>query len=80
MHYIIGLGLIAVLVGFAFGENAARTVVGAALAGGAVLVLTFVGTMLYVVHRDNAKYHAWQERTASCVKLANAMPLTGDCR
>lgn len=32
MHFLIGLGLLSVLVGFVLGENAARVFVGAVLA------------------------------------------------
>ena len=39
MHFLIGLGAIAVLIGFAFGESAARAFVGAILALGALTIL-----------------------------------------
>jgi hypothetical protein len=79
MHILIGLGIVAALVGFAFGERAAQAVVGVTLATLALLAVTFFGTMIYVVHRDNAVYAVNRQRTA-CVKMADAMPLTGDCR
>lgn len=80
MHLLVGLAAVGALVWFAFGERVAQTVVGLGLAVFAGLFLVFVCTMLYVVHRDNAVYAAHQERTASCVKMADAMPLAGDCR
>jgi hypothetical protein len=44
MHHAIGLGLLVVLIGFAFGERTARRVVGAALIIAAL-------ALLYVVAR-----------------------------
>lgn len=42
MHYIVGLGVVAVLVGFAFGEKAARFMVGAVLSCTAFLGMALV--------------------------------------
>lgn len=40
MHFLIGLGILAGFIGFAFGENAARAFVGIVLAGAAVLAIS----------------------------------------
>lgn len=42
MHFIVGLGVLAVLVGFAFGEKAARYMVGAVLSCTAFLAMALV--------------------------------------
>lgn len=77
IHFIVGIAAVGALVWFVSGERMARAFVGAALAALAVVVLLFVGTMLYVVHRDNAAHTAGRARTASCVKVMNT---TGACR
>ena len=46
MHILIATGILAALVGFAFGENAARVFVGVALAGLALFVLGIVGLVV----------------------------------
>lgn len=45
MHILIGVIALAVLVGFAFGPNAARMLVGVILALGSMAVLAFVGSI-----------------------------------
>lgn len=40
MHFLIGLGIMAGFIGFAFGENAARAFVGIILAGAAMLAIS----------------------------------------
>lgn len=40
MHFLIGLGILAGFIGFAFGENAARAFVGIILAGAAMLAIS----------------------------------------
>ena len=45
MHLMVALGIIAGLIGFAFGETAARVVVGGALIA---VTLFFVGLVLLV--------------------------------
>lgn len=42
MHYLIGLGVLAGFIGFAFGEDAARIFVGIVLAGAAMLAVAVV--------------------------------------
>lgn len=42
MHFLIGLGVLAGFVGFAFGEDAARIFVGIVLAGAAMLAVAVV--------------------------------------
>lgn len=46
MHALIGLGILAALVGFAFGERAARLFVGVVLAFGALAVLGVVALVV----------------------------------
>lgn len=41
MHFLIGLGILAGFIGFAFGEDAARIFVGIVLAGAAMLAIAF---------------------------------------
>lgn len=42
MHHALGIGLLVYLISYAFGETTARTVVGAVLIAGA-LVVAYVG-------------------------------------
>lgn len=42
MHFMIGLGILAGFIGFAFGEDAARIFVGIVLAGAAMLAVAVV--------------------------------------
>lgn len=42
MHFLIGLGILAGFIGFAFGEDAARIFVGILLAGAAMLGVAVV--------------------------------------
>jgi len=39
VHFLIAIGIIAALIGFAFGENAARAFVGVLLGVGALAIL-----------------------------------------
>jgi len=41
MHFLVGLGILAGFIGFAFGENAARAFVGIILAGAVALAIGF---------------------------------------
>ena len=47
MHVLIGIGLLAAFIGFAFGETAARMFVGTVLAAFAGVVLLFAYEVLH---------------------------------
>ena len=48
MHFLIGLGVLAGMIGFAFGENAARAFVGGILAIAATLALFVAYLIVWV--------------------------------
>lgn len=48
MHFLIGLGVLAGMIGFAFGENAARAFVSSILAGAVMLALFVAYLVVWV--------------------------------
>jgi hypothetical protein len=79
MHFLIGLGILAALVWFAFGAGAARTLVGAALLG----VVALFGLLVVVagidIHRQSVEQAEWENggreaKRNECAKWAPQYP------
>lgn len=76
MHYLIGLSVLAGLIGFAFGWRVARAFLGALLLCGAAAVLLFVIVVAGAVVQQNERQPVQtteSEQAAAVKKFTNRM-------